>query len=132
MADSCKFERNSAIKALAFLDIYAMHVCFPGHGPGPSSSSTSPSPKKARTDDESKSDRDPLNGMSRQQYSLAAFASFYIAAKVYNSGPQVISSSVLSSMVRGKFTSEQIEEMEVEILTILRFRVNPPTAVTYV
>lgn len=134
MADGCKFERNSAIKALAFLDIYAMHVCFPGHAPGTlsSSSSASPSPKKARTEENSNADSDPLNGMSRQQYSLAAFACFYIAAKVYNSGPQVISSNVLSNMVRGKFTAEQIEEMEVEILTILRFRVNPPTAVTYV
>ena len=210
LVDSFKYERNTAVKALAFLDTYSMSVCFPGEflrvtaassgngaepntlasGSSASDSSSSSSITSSALDGASDlecdattssatdtshvsssaataatatarqsknkkecqhpthhrhhqpankqgthhdhTNNDTIGGINREKYLLAAFASFYLAAKIYQSSPNIITSSHVCNLCRRAFSVREIEDMEMEILNILKFRVNPPTALTFI
>jgi len=60
---------------------------------------------------------------------LAATASLYISVKI--SEQLVLIPSQLSDICKGLFSSTEIEQMEFDILKILDWRVNPPTALSF-
>eukprot|EP00594_Rhizosolenia_setigera_P015988 CAMPEP_0178975644 /NCGR_PEP_ID=MMETSP0789-20121207/23297_1 /TAXON_ID=3005 /ORGANISM="Rhizosolenia setigera, Strain CCMP 1694" /LENGTH=219 /DNA_ID=CAMNT_0020664453 /DNA_START=36 /DNA_END=691 /DNA_ORIENTATION=+ len=52
--------------------------------------------------------------------------SFYLAIKIND--PKEMSMRLLTQISRGLYTSEQFIQMEMQILTCLKWKVNPPTA----
>ena len=67
---------------------------------------------------------------SREVYQLAAMTSLYTAVKIHQ--PEAIAPSTLAHISRGTYTAKQIEDMETEMLMALSWRVNPPTAQSFV
>lgn len=59
-------------------------------------------------------------------FQLAAMTSFYLAIKIND--PKEMSMRLLTQISRGLYTSEQFIQMEMQILTCLKWKVNPPTA----
>ena len=66
----------------------------------------------------------------RNLYQLASMTTLYTAIKVHES--QALSPSAVSQLSRGAYTTEQIEQMEATILSALEWRMNPPTALSFV
>jgi hypothetical protein len=66
----------------------------------------------------------------RGVFQLATMTSLYTAVKIHE--PEAIEPSLIASLSRGSFTSEQVEAMEFKILNALQWRVNPPTALFFV
>lgn len=63
-------------------------------------------------------------------FQLAAMSCFYTAAKIHE--PESFEPWMLSKMSRGLYSEEQVVECERLILKGLKFRMNPPTAMTFV
>jgi Cyclin, N-terminal domain/Cyclin, C-terminal domain len=63
-------------------------------------------------------------------FQLAAMTCFYTAAKIHE--PESFEPRMLSKMSRGLYTAEQVEKMEVVILKAIGWRMNPPTALSFV
>jgi hypothetical protein len=57
-------------------------------------------------------------------------SSLYVQAKIHQS--QALNPTSISKLSRGKFTKDDIEQMECEILTTLQWNINPPTSNDYV
>jgi len=72
--------------------------------------------------------------LSRKSFQLAAVASLYLAIKLEgrNEQGQRLTISTLVELSRGLFSVELIEQMEREILTALRWKINPPTAAQFI
>ena len=71
--------------------------------------------------------RQALN--DRNEYQLAAMTALYIAIKLHE--PVVISTSLLSKTSREKYRKEEFEQMEVEMLVTLKWRMSAPTCLEY-
>jgi uncharacterized membrane protein YgcG len=66
----------------------------------------------------------------RERYQLVVMSSLYVQAKIHQS--QALNPTSISKLSRGKFTKDDIEQMECEILTTLQWNINPPTSNDYV
>lgn len=66
----------------------------------------------------------------RKLFQLASITCLYTATKVHE--PQVIEPEALSKLSRGVFSTQEVVDMEREILTALKWQVNPPTAQSFV
>lgn len=76
---------------------------------------------------------DSIQGLDIVQYRLAAVTSLYLACKILQSTPTIATSSgFANAMGDGSISSVQIEEMELAILNVLRFRVHTPTALRFI
>lgn len=65
----------------------------------------------------------------RSKFQLASMAALYTAIKIHE--PRVIDPSILSALSQGAYSGKQIEEMEMEILLAIQWRVNPPTSLAF-
>jgi len=63
--------------------------------------------------------------LDRNKYQLAVMASLYLTAKVQQT--QALEPESIAKLSRGKYKKADIESMELEILTSLKWFVNPPT-----
>jgi hypothetical protein len=76
---------------------------------------------------------DSIHGLDIVQYRLAAVASLYLACKVFQSTPTIATSTgFANAMGDGTISSVQIEDMELIILKLLRFRVHTPTSLRFI
>jgi hypothetical protein len=66
----------------------------------------------------------------RRSYQLTCMAALYTATKIYE--PKAIPPEVVARFSNGAFSSRDIEEMEVQLLNALKWRVNPPTSRDFV
>lgn len=66
----------------------------------------------------------------RSVFQLAAMASLYTAVKIHE--PEAMDPKLVSQLSRGTYSPEDVEEMERVILQALQWRVNPPTALSFV
>lgn len=66
----------------------------------------------------------------RSLYRLACMAALYTAVKVNE--PRAMDPVLVARLSRGAYEPKEIEEMESEILSTLKWRMNPPTAMSYV
>ena len=66
----------------------------------------------------------------RSVYQLAAMASLYTAVKIHE--PEAMDPALVSNLSRGTYTANEIEEMEFIIIQSLRWRLNPPTTLSFV
>lgn len=66
----------------------------------------------------------------RQIYQLAAMSCLYTAVKIHE--PEAMNPQLVSNLSRGTYSPKQIEEMEANILQALDWRMNPPTALSFV
>jgi len=126
-ADRKKWEQNTIINALAYLDIYCMSVCFPeqyakivrGRG-----REEVPPRKKQKPQEE-------VSAIGCRQYKLAAITSLYLATKVYESGNLIICAKGFSKISK-EYTATEIEEMELDILSTIGVQINTPTSLRFI
>ena len=80
-------------------------------------------------DDEDKAEEvQSVHGIDNKEYQLAAITSLYLATKLFQSSPYIITSSQFSYLSR-EFSKSQIECMESYLLNIvLEYRVHTPTS----
>jgi hypothetical protein len=67
---------------------------------------------------------------NRSIFQLAAMTSLYTAVKIHE--PEAMDPKLVSSLSRGTYTPKEVEAMEHEILNAIQWRVNPPTALSFV
>lgn len=67
---------------------------------------------------------------NRSIFQLAAMTSLYTAVKIHE--PEAMDPKLVSSLSRGAYTPGEVEDMEKEILNAIQWRVNPPTALSFV
>jgi len=67
---------------------------------------------------------------SRKEYQLAAMAAVYTAIKVFE--PKVMDTALLAELSRGCYTAADFKRMELDMLFDLNWRVNGPTAISFV
>jgi Cyclin, N-terminal domain/Cyclin, C-terminal domain len=65
----------------------------------------------------------------RKTFQLVAMTSLYIAVKIHE--PEAMDPKVISSLSRGAYTEDEVTEMEMNILKALKWRMNPPTAMSF-
>jgi len=65
-----------------------------------------------------------------KEFQLTTMTCLYTAIKVH--APASLSLKLVSDLSRGVYSESQIQAKEAEILTALRWRVNPPTALAFV
>lgn len=63
-------------------------------------------------------------------FRLAGMTALYITVKIYE--VEVMDPGMLSKLSQGLYTEDDIEKMEVRMLSALEWRVNPPTALAFV
>jgi hypothetical protein len=158
---SKNYEYNTALVALSYLDVYSMSVCFPGQDSSTATIPTiisggtgciaTPSPsKKSKINHQSQYEErtevdptapfhatesfdDSIQGLDIVHYRLAAVASLYLACKVFQSSPTIVTSSgFANAMGDGTASPKQVEDMELAILKVLSFRVHTPTALRFI
>ena len=80
-------------------------------------------------DDEDKAEEvQSVHGIDNKEYQLAAITSLYLATKLFQSSPYIMTSSQFSYLSR-EFSKSQIECMESYLLNIvLEYRVHTPTS----
>ena len=66
----------------------------------------------------------------RSVYQLAAMASLYTAVKIHE--PEAMDPALISNLSRGTYAPNEIEEMEFIIIQSLRWRLNPPTTLSFI
>lgn len=66
----------------------------------------------------------------RKVYQLAAMTCLYSAVKIHE--PEAMDPKLVSNLSRGTYTPEEVESMEACILGALMWRVNPPTALSFI
>jgi hypothetical protein len=64
------------------------------------------------------------------QYQLSCIACMYTASKVHE--PECLTLQQMEHLCGGRFTHQQIQDTEYQILTAIQWRVNPPTAIAFV
>lgn len=67
---------------------------------------------------------------NRTVFQLAAMASLYTAVKIHE--PEAMDPKLVSSLSRNTYTSEDVERMERELCQAISWRMNPPTALSFV
>lgn len=67
---------------------------------------------------------------NRRSFQLASMTCLYTAIKIHE--PQAMEPQTVSNMSRGVFSADEITDMERKILAALKWRVNPPTAISFV
>eukprot|EP00529_Nitzschia_sp_RCC80_P000842 CAMPEP_0113494930 /NCGR_PEP_ID=MMETSP0014_2-20120614/29354_1 /TAXON_ID=2857 /ORGANISM="Nitzschia sp." /LENGTH=373 /DNA_ID=CAMNT_0000388825 /DNA_START=135 /DNA_END=1256 /DNA_ORIENTATION=+ /assembly_acc=CAM_ASM_000159 len=67
---------------------------------------------------------------NRMEFQLTCMTCFYMAVKVHS--PVAIDTSLVSQLSRHQFTPEQVEQREMDVLTALKWKVNPPTALSFI
>jgi len=65
----------------------------------------------------------------RKEFQLATMTAFYVAIKLHE--PKLIDISLLAELSRGSYTEQDFKQMEVDLLSSLSWRLNGPTAVTF-
>eukprot|EP00529_Nitzschia_sp_RCC80_P019551 CAMPEP_0113477178 /NCGR_PEP_ID=MMETSP0014_2-20120614/20068_1 /TAXON_ID=2857 /ORGANISM="Nitzschia sp." /LENGTH=427 /DNA_ID=CAMNT_0000370253 /DNA_START=178 /DNA_END=1461 /DNA_ORIENTATION=- /assembly_acc=CAM_ASM_000159 len=81
---------------------------------------------------------DPALTLTKREYQLSAVTSLYLALKVHGEmDPEVggrmrLKISAFEELSRGFFSASTIEAKELEILSLFRWRVNPPTCAQFV
>jgi hypothetical protein len=68
--------------------------------------------------------------LDSSQYQLSCMACMYTAIKVHES--KCLSPQQMEHLSGGRFTHQQIQETEVQILKAIQWRVHPPTAIAFV
>jgi len=63
-------------------------------------------------------------------FQLAAMAALYSSVKIHE--PEIMGVDLVAQLSRGVYTVEQIEEMECNILRSVEWRVNSPTAMSFI
>jgi len=66
----------------------------------------------------------------RSVFQLAAMTSLYTAVKIHE--PEAMDPKLVSSLSRGTYSPQDVEKMEQILLQALHWRVNPPTALSFV
>jgi len=66
----------------------------------------------------------------RSVFQLAAMTSLYTAVKINE--PEAMDPKLVSSLSRGTYSPDDVEKMEQILLEALQWRVNPPTALSFV
>jgi hypothetical protein len=66
----------------------------------------------------------------RTEFQLTCMSCFYLAVKIHS--PVAIDPQLVSQLSRGTFAVKQIEQREVDILMTLKWKVNPPTATSFI
>lgn len=66
----------------------------------------------------------------RSVFQLAAMTALYTAVKIHE--PEAMDPSLVSSLSRGVYSPQDIEQMEYILLHSLNWRVNPPTTLSFV
>lgn len=66
----------------------------------------------------------------RKIYQLAAMTALYTAIKIHE--PEAVEPKLISFLTRGAYTPCEVEQMEMELLTALSWRMNPPTALSFI
>ena len=148
--DRFDYEFDTASAALSYLDAYATRACFPEELNQAAENTCHedfvvvPPPPKKRKSSTHQCEDEPLDsagdggqnheegsfrGLDKSKYQFSAFASLYLACKIYQSP---FSSREFSKSCRGTFSPDEIEAMELEVLQALRFRVHPPTEARFV
>ena len=67
--------------------------------------------------------------LSRSQFQKAALVALYIAVKIHEE--KALSPDVIATLSRGKHSADEIEEMELQMLKAIEWRVNPPTSMSF-
>lgn len=67
---------------------------------------------------------------NKQAFQLAAMTSLYIAVKLFE--PEIMELRIFANLSHGSYTEKQIVDSEMEILDALNWRVQPPTALSFV
>lgn len=75
-----------------------------------------------------KSGAEALN--CRETYQLASMVALYTSCKI--NAPESLTPKLLSELSQGAYSAEQVEEMEWIILMAINWRVNPPTATSFI
>jgi len=65
----------------------------------------------------------------RKEFQLATMTAFYVAIKLHE--PKLIDISLLAELSRGSYTEQDFKQMEVDLLSSLSWRLNGPTAMTF-
>lgn len=65
----------------------------------------------------------------RKVFQLAAMTSLYTAIKIHE--PEAMEPKVVANLSRGTYTEQQVIDMEMSILTAIEWRMNPPTAMSF-
>jgi len=71
-------------------------------------------------------------GCNTRVFRLASVAALYIACKQFDMSRSFIKARTLSELSRSEFSDEDIETMEMQLLSTLKWRMNPPTAPCFV
>ena len=66
----------------------------------------------------------------RKVFQLAAMTSLYTAIKIHE--PEAMEPKVVSSLSRGAYTEDEVTAMEQTILSAIKWRMNPPTAMAFI
>ena len=67
---------------------------------------------------------------NRKVFQLAAMTSLYTAIKIHE--PEAMEPKVIASLSRGAYTEDEVTAMELRILSAIKWRMNPPTAMAFV
>lgn len=65
----------------------------------------------------------------RSEFQLVAMTCLYTAVKIHE--PEAMDPKLIATLSRGAYTTDQVEAMEMSILSALKWRVNPPTALSF-
>jgi len=68
--------------------------------------------------------------MDRNQYQLAAMTALYCSVKIHEQ--EAMDPNLVSTLSRGIHSAEAVEAMESKMLNAIQWRVNPPTAMSFV
>jgi Cyclin, N-terminal domain/Cyclin, C-terminal domain len=66
----------------------------------------------------------------RKVFQLAAMTCLYTAIKIHE--PEAMEPRIIAQLSRGVYTEEQVTDMELEILMAIQWRMNPPTALSFI
>lgn len=67
---------------------------------------------------------------NRSYYQLACMTALYTAVKIHE--PEAMDPTLVAKLSRGLYASQEIEAMELTMLSALQWRVNPPTSASFV
>jgi ribosomal protein L37AE/L43A len=65
----------------------------------------------------------------RKLFQLAAMTCLYTAIKIHE--PEAMEPRIVAQLSRGTYTEQQVTDMELEILNAIQWRMNPPTALSF-
>jgi hypothetical protein len=68
--------------------------------------------------------------IDRKVFQLAAMTSLYTAIKIHE--PEAMEPKVVANLSRGTYAEQQVIDMELSILGAIQWRMNPPTALSFI